>query len=598
MTDYVAPLPEMRFVLEETAGLDAIAKLPGFEDATPELVEQVLTEAGKFAAEVLAPLNRVGDEEGSRLENGAVVTPKGFREAYRAFADGGWNSVPFEPEWGGQGLPWSISIALQEMWSSANMSISLCPLLTQGAIEALQHHGSPEQKATYLPKLISGQWTGTMNLTEPQAGSDVGALRTRAVKDGDRYRITGQKIFITYGEQDLSENIVHLVLARVADAPPGTKGISLFIVPKFLPNPDGSLGARNDLRCLSLEHKLGIKASPTCVMAYGESDGGAIGFLVGEEQRGMEYMFTMMNNARLSVGVEGLAIGERALQQARAYARERVQSRPVDTKSGETATIVRHPDVRRMLMTMRALVEAMRALTYLNAAALDHARRAPDETERAKTLMRAELLTPLSKAWSTDRGFDVASLNIQIHGGLGFIESTGAAQHLRDIRIAPIYEGTNGIQAIDLVSRKLGRDQGGAMNALIAEMRGDLKGLTADGDPDLSALANALKAAIEDLAQATQWIVERLKSGLPQVLAGATPYLDLAGTTVGGWLLARQALAARRRLADGAKDDGYLSGKIATALFFATNILPRAHGFAAAVTGGGDSTLRIAPDQI
>jgi 3-(methylsulfanyl)propanoyl-CoA dehydrogenase len=598
MTDYVAPLSEMRFVLDETAGLDAIARLPGFEDATPELVDQVLTEAGKFAAEVLAPINRIGDEEGSRLENGAVVTPKGFPEAYRAFAEGGWNSVPFEAEWGGQGLPWSVAIALQEMWSSANMAFSLCPLLTQGAIEALQRHGSPEQKAAYLPKLISGEWTGTMNLTEPQAGSDVGALRTRAVKEGDRYRITGQKIFITYGEQDFSENIVHLVLARTPNAPAGTKGISLFIVPKFLPNPDGSLGARNDLRCLSLEHKLGIKASPTCVMAYGENDGGAIGFLVGEEQRGMEYMFTMMNNARLSVGVEGLAVAERALQQARSYARQRVQSRPVDAKDGEAAPIVRHPDVRRMLMTMRALVEAMRALTYLNAAALDHAKRAPDEAARAKALMRAELLTPLSKAWSTDRGTDVASINVQIHGGLGFIESTGAAQHLRDVRITPIYEGTNGIQAIDLVGRKLGRDRGAAMAALIAEMRADAKTLGAEGDKDLTVLTNALVPALDDLAKATQWIVERLKSGLPQLLAGATPYLDLAGTTVGAWLLARQALAARRRLAAGAEDAGYLSGKIATALFYAANILPRAHGLAAAVTDGADSTLRIAPDQI
>jgi len=598
MTDYVAPLCEMRFVLDEIAGLDAIAGLPGYEDATPELVDQVLTEAGRFAAEMLAPLNRVGDEEGSRLENGAVVTPKGFREAYRSFAEGGWNSVPFEAEWGGQGLPWSVAIALQEMWSSANMAFSLCPLLTQGAVEALQRHGSPEQQALYLPKLISGEWTGTMNLTEPQAGSDVGALRTRAVKEGERYRITGQKIFITYGEQDFSENIIHLVLARTANAPAGTRGISLFIVPKFLPNPDGSLGARNDLRCLSLEHKLGIKASPTCVMAYGESDGGAIGFLVGEEQRGMEYMFTMMNNARLSVGVEGLAVAERALQQARSYAHQRVQSRPVDAKDGYGATIIRHPDVRRMLMTMRALVEAMRALTYLNAAELDRAKRATDEAARSKALMRAELLTPLSKAWSTDRGVDVASLNIQVHGGLGFIESTGAAQHLRDVRITPIYEGTNGIQAIDLVGRKLGRDQGGAMAALIVEMRDDAKALSADGDKDLAALAGALSPALDDLARATQWIVERLKSALPQVLAGASPYLDLTGTTVGGWLLARQALAARRRLASGAADDGYLSGKIATALFYAGNILPRAGGFAAAVIGGADSTLRIAPDQI
>jgi alkylation response protein AidB-like acyl-CoA dehydrogenase len=598
MTDYAAPLPEMRFVLDEIAELRTIARLPGFEDATDELVDQILAEAGKFATGVLAPINRAGDEEGSRLENGAVVTPKGFREAYQAFAEGGWNSVPFETEWGGQGLPWTVSIALQEMWSSANMAFSLCPLLTQGAIEALQRHGSPEQKTSYLPKLISGKWTGTMNLTEPQAGSDVGALRTRAVKDGDCYRITGQKIFITYGEQDLSENIIHLVLARTPNAPAGTKGISLFIVPKFLPNADGSLGARNDLRCLSLEHKLGIKASPTCVMAYGETDGGAIGFLVGEEQRGMEYMFTMMNNARLSVGVEGLAIAERALQQARSYARERVQSRPVDAKSADPAPIIRHPDVRRMLMTMRSLVEAMRALTYLNAAALDHAKRAPDEAARSKALMRAELLTPLSKAWSTDRGIDVASLNIQIHGGLGFIESTGAAQHLRDVRIAPIYEGTNGIQAIDLVGRKLGRDQGGAMATLIADMRADVENLGAEGDQDLSALATALAPALDDLAKTTEWIVERLKSELPQVLAGATPYLDLAGTTVGGWLLARQALAARRRLAAGTDDDGYLPGKIATALFFAANILPRVHGLAAAVTNGADSTLRLPPDQV
>jgi alkylation response protein AidB-like acyl-CoA dehydrogenase len=598
MTEYVAPLSEMRFVLDEIAGLDAIANLPGYEDATPELVDQVLTEAGKFAAEMLAPLNRVGDEEGSRLENGAVVTPKGFRDAYRAFAEGGWNSVPFDSQWGGQGLPWALANALQEMWSSANMAFSLCPLLTQGAIEALQRHGSPEQQALYLPKLISGEWTGTMNLTEPQAGSDVGALRTRAVKEGERYRITGQKIFITYGEQDFSENIVHLVLARTPNAPAGTKGISLFIVPKFLPNPDGSLGARNDLRCLSLEHKLGIKASPTCVMAYGENDGGAIGFLVGEEQRGMECMFTMMNNARLSVGVEGLAVAERALQQARGYARQRVQSRPVDAKDSEAAPILRHPDVRRMLMTMRALVEAMRALTYLNASALDHAKRAPDEAARAEALARAELLTPLSKAWSTDRGTEVASLNIQVHGGLGFIESTGAAQHLRDVRITPIYEGTNGIQSIDLVGRKLGRDQGAAMAALIAEMRADAKTLSGHGDATLSSLAQSLTPAIDDLAETTQWILERLKSALPQVLAGATPYLELAATTVGGWLMARQALAARRRLASGASDDGYLSGKIATAEFYAFNILPRVHPLATAVSNGADSTLRLAPEQI
>jgi alkylation response protein AidB-like acyl-CoA dehydrogenase len=597
MTGYAAPLSEMRFVLDEIAGIAGIATLPGYEDATPELIDQILNEAGKFAAEVLAPLNQIGDQEGSRLENGLVATPKGFKEAYRAFTRGGWNGVPFETRWGGQGLPWALASALQEMWSSANMAFSLCPLLTQSAVEALQRHGSPEQQALYLSKLVSGEWAGTMNLTEPQAGSDVGALRTRAVKDGAHYRITGQKIFITYGEQDFTENIVHLVLARTTGAPAGTKGISLFIVPKFLPNPDGSLGSRNDLRCLSLEHKLGIKASPTCVMSYGEN-GGAVGFLVGEEQRGMEYMFTMMNNARLAVGIEGLAIAERALQQARSYARQRVQSRPAEARDGEPVAIIRHPDMRRTLMTMRALTDASRAIIYLAAGALDRAKREPDETARAAALARAELMTPIAKAWCTDRGVDVASLNIQVHGGLGYIEQTGAAQHLRDARIAPIYEGTNGIQAIDLVGRKLGRDRGAAMAALVAEMRADAATLPGSGDSDLAGIGRALGSALDDLDAATHWLVERLQKALPQALAGATPYLDLAGTAIGGWLMARQAAAARRRMAAEGAHDTFLAGKLATARFFADNLLPRTGALAAAVVNGAGSVLALAPEDV
>ena len=443
---YAAPLKDMRFVLEHVAGLDQIARLPGGDAADPELVEQILAQAGAFAAEQLAPLNVVGDRQGSRLENGVVRTPEGWREAYRQHVDGGWNSVPFEPDFGGQGVPWLVATAVNEMWQSANMAFALCPLLNMGAVELLSAHGSPEQKSVYLAKMVSGDWTGTMNLTEPQAGSDVGALRTRAVAENGHYRIKGQKIFITYGEHDLTENIVHMVLARTPDAPPGSRGISLFIVPKFLPGPDGRPKDRNDLRCVSLEHKLGIHASPTAVMAYGDNDG-AIGFLVGEENRGLEYMFTMMNNARLNVGLQGVAIAERAYQQACAYARTRVQGREFGA-SGKAAAvpIIRHPDVRRMLLTMRAATEAARALTYYAFAALDLAKRHPDAAERARHQARVDLLTPVAKAWSTDIGVEVASIGIQVHGGMGFIEETGAAQHLRDARIAPIYEGTNGIQ--------------------------------------------------------------------------------------------------------------------------------------------------------
>ncbi|MFQ6017378.1 MAG: acyl-CoA dehydrogenase family protein, partial [Kiloniellaceae bacterium] len=457
MTAYTAPIAEMRFVLDELAGLGEIAGFPGYEEAQPDLVGAVLEQAGRLAAEVLAPLNQPGDREGARYENGVVRTPKGFPEAYAQFVASGWGALPFDPAYGGQGLPWVVAMAVQEMWNSANLSFALAPLLTQGAVELLLAHGADRQKALYLPKMVSGEWTGTMDLTEPQAGSDLGALKTRAVMSGDHYLIAGQKVFISWGEHDCAENIVHMVLARTPDAPDGTAGISLFMVPKFLVNPDGSLGARNDLRCVSIERKLGIHASPTCVMAYGDS-GGAVGLLVGAENRGLECMFTMMNYARLAVGIQGLAIAERAYQQALAYARDRIQGRPIDSTDRTPVPIIRHPDVRRMLMTMKANNEAMRALAYTATAALDRAKRHPDAKRRAENQARVDLLTPVVKAWLTDSGCEMASLGVQIHGGTGFIEETGAAQYYRDARVLPIYEGTNGIQALDLVGRKILRD--------------------------------------------------------------------------------------------------------------------------------------------
>ncbi|MCH8924884.1 MAG: acyl-CoA dehydrogenase [Proteobacteria bacterium] len=592
MTGYSAPVRDMRFVLDELADLAGLARLPGYEEATPDLVEAVLEEAGKLASEVLAPLNQSGDREGVTLENGVVRTPTGFPEAYARFVEGGWGSLAFDPDYGGQGLPWTLAIAVQEMWNSANLSFALAPVLTQGTVELLQTHGTEAQKATYLPKLISGAWTGTMDLTEPQAGSDLGALKTRAVANGDHYLITGQKIFITWGEHDCAENIVHMVLARTPDAPAGTKGLSVFIVPKFLPAADGALGARNDLRCVSLEDKLGIHASPTCVMAYGDS-GGAVGYLMGEENRGMACMFTMMNNARVLIGLEGLAIGERAYQAALAYARERVQSHAIGSRGGGPVPIIRHPDVRRMLMTMKATNEAMRGLIYTAAAALDTAKRHPDAGVRAAAQARIDLLTPVVKAWLSDSGCEVASLGVQVHGGMGYIEETGAAQYYRDVRIACIYEGTNGIQALDLLTRKLLRDEGAAVGALLAEMAATLGELKADGNAD--GISEALAAGVESLAKTTDWLLETGAADLERAAAGATPYLRLFGTVVGGWLLARGALAAERRLSDGgeAEDRPFLEAKVATARFYADNILPRAAAEAAAVTRGADSTLAL-----
>ncbi len=583
MAEYEAPLREIRFVVEELVGLDEVTALPGCEDATPDLVRAVFEEAGKFGRDILSPINRTGDVEGSRLENGVVVTPKGFREAYQAYVEGGWNAIQFPPEIGGQGLPALVATPVFEMWDSANLAFMLCPVLTIAAVECLERFGSDAQKAKWVPKLVTGEWTGTMVLTEPGAGSDVGALRTRAVRDGDVYRISGQKIFTTWGEHDCTDNIVHMVLARTPDAPPGTRGISLFIVPKYLVNADGTLGDRNDLRAVSLEHKLGIHGSPTCVMQFGENDG-AVGYLVGEECRGMEYMFAMMNSARLAVGREGVGIAERAYQHAADYARERIQGRdPADPAAGEVA-IIRHPDVRRNLMTMRALTEATRALSYYVAARLDVARRHPDPEARAEAQARVDLLVPVVKAWSSDCGVEVASLGVQIHGGMGFIEETGAAQFYRDCRITPIYEGTNGIQAIDLVGRKVLRDRGEALAAFLAEMRAT--------EVKDAGIAAAFPAALDAVEAAAQWILDDPGEDPRRVLAGATPFLRALGLATGGWLMAKAANIA----AAGGDDPKFYAAKLATARFYAKNLLPQVAGYAAAATAGADEVMALAAD--
>src|SRR4051794_896551 len=579
---YAAPLAEMRFVI------DTVAPLGGA--VAPDVADAILEEAGKFAAAELDPLNRPADRIGSILENGVVRTPPGFREAYRRYVEGGWMGLACDPAHGGQGLPLALATPVVEMWNSACMSWALCPLLTFGAIDMLAAHGTPEQRRLYLDKLVPGEWTGTMNLTEPQAGSDLGALRTRAVSHqdarwGEHYRITGQKIFITYGDHDLTDNIIHKVLARTPDAPPGSRGISLFLVPKFLPDAEGRPGERNDLRPLRLEEKLGIHASPTCVMSYGEGDG-AIGWRIGEENRGLEAMFTMMNSERLGVGVQGVAIAERAYQQARDYARSRVQGQPVGMprNSGPTPPIIHHPDVRRMLLSMRAPTEAMRALAYFAAAAIDASRRPGDGEAQFRAQRRADLLIPVVKAWCTDLGVEVASTGIQVHGGMGYIEETGAAQYLRDARIAPIYEGTNGIQANDLVGRKLGRDRGEAARELIAEMRPTLGELGAGFD----AIRNPLETGIAALEKAT----EHLSGAEPALAAaGSVPYLQLFGTVAAGWLMARLALAARER------GGSFAAAKLATTRFYAEHFLARAPAYLPAITGGA-TVIGFDPDWL
>jgi len=580
---YQAPLKDMRFVLKELAGLEEVAKLPGYQDATPDTVDAILEEASKFASEVLDPINFSGDREGSKYADGAVRTPKGFQDAYRKFCEGGWNALPFEAEWGGQGLPRLVSTPVQEMWKSSNMSFSLCPLLTQGAIEALLLRGSDSLKKAYLPNMVGGKWTGTMNLTEPQAGSDLALVRTRAERSGDHYLISGQKIFITYGEHDLAENIVHLVLARTPDAPEGVKGISLFIVPKFVPNQDGTPGKRNTARCASIEHKLGIHASPTAVMVYDK----AVGYLVGEENRGLETMFIMMNAARFAVGLEGVAIAERAFQRALAFAKERLQGRDL-VGGGGAVPIIRHPDVRRMLMLMKSQAEAMRALAYTTAAALDYAHKHPDKEARKKHQAFADLMIPVVKGWCTETGIEVASLGVQVHGGMGFVEETGAAQYLRDARITTIYEGTTGIQAMDLVGRKIAREGGATAKAWTAE----LKKLDAQlsGHPEIrKALADGVKAVDE----CVDFIVGAKD---PRVqFAGAVPFLKLMGIVAGGWQMARAALIAEKKLGSG--DRSFLEAKIATARFYGDQVLVQAPGLRDTVVKGSACVMTLSEEQ-
>jgi len=614
MSEYSAPVDDMMFVLEHIAELDGLAAHEQFAHADLETAGALLDEAGRFMSSEVAPLNVPGDQQGLGFDEGVITHPDGFGEAYRKFVGAGWNGMAFDPDFGGGGMPWCVGLAVQEMLTSASMAFSLCPLLTQGAIDALLHHADETLQQTYLPKMISGEWSGTMNLTEPHAGSDVGALTSRAEPRPDgSYLITGTKIFITYGEHELADNIIHLVLARTPDSPPGTRGISLFLVPKFLVNPDGSLGERNDLRAVSTEHKIGIHASPTCVMSYGDN-GGAVGYMVGPEHGGMRAMFTMMNNARLSVGLQGLSLTERAYQQARDYAVERKQGRAIGTElpPGQSSPIVDHADVRRMLMTMRANAEAMRCVMYLNAAAIDESLSAADPDERAQADELVALLTPISKGWGTDLGVEMTSLGVQVHGGMGYVEETGAAQHWRDSRIAPIYEGTNGIQAADLAFRKLPLDGGKAMARLIGQIGETAAELAASDEADLKAISASLSAGAEAFGNAAMWLGTQLASAPNDVAAGSTPFMRLAGVVVGGWLLARSAQAAANLLAEQglsvaeARDAGgsgpsgpqFLADKIATAHFYATQILSGAAGLVPAVTGGADQFYAIPADRL
>ena len=592
MPQYAAPLQDMQFVINELVGLAEITAMPDCAEVTPELLEAVLGAAGKFAAEVLDPVNRSGDQQGAQLADGAVSAPAGFADAYQQFTAAGWNGLSAPVAFGGQSLPHLVAMAVQEMWNSANMAFCLCPMLTSGVVEALRLRGSAAQQKQYMEKLVSGEWSGTMNLTEPQAGSDLSAVRTLAVPAGDHYKIRGTKIFITWGEHDMAQNIVHLVLARTPDAPEGVKGISLFIVPKFLPHADGSPGARNDVRCVSIERKMGIHASPTCVMSYGE-EGGATGYLVGAEHRGLETMFIMMNHARLGVGLEGVAIAERAWQQALDYARTRVQGRAVGQKSGERVAIIRHPDVRRMLLTMKAQIEAMRALAYTASAALDKARHHADDGERARQQALVDLLIPIVKGWCTEQAIEIASTGVQIHGGMGFIESTGAAQYLRDARITAIYEGTTGIQAADLVGRKIGFEQGATAALLIAHMRRDIARLASPAPAEVAVLHAALSRALAALEAATQWVVQTFPAGANAVAAVSVPYLKLWGIVAGGWLMGRAAQIAATQLAAGKGDRRFYAAKIATARFYVEHILPQAPALAEEITGGAASVLAL-----
>jgi len=599
MDGYRAPLRDILFTLDHVVPLAELVREPALAHADPELVAGLLEEAGRFAAEVVAPTNREGDREGARLVDGSVITPASFHRAYDRYVEAGWGSVQHPEEFGGGGFPLLVATAVKELITSANMAFSLNPLLTTGAVYLLAHHGSAEQQQRYLPNMVTGRWSGTMNLTEPQAGSDVGAVTARAVPVGDgSYRIFGQKIYITYGDHDLAEQIVHLVLARLPDAPPGTKGISLFIVPKHQVEADGSLGARNDVQVISLEHKLGIHASPTCVMAFGEQGEGALGELVGDPHDGMRQMFTMMNDARLGVGLQGLAVAERAAQHAEAFALERRQGRAAGAPAGEQSAIAEHPDVRRMLIETRATIDAMRALCYANAHALDLAEHAGDPAVRREQQQLADLLTPLSKAWCTDLGVELTSTALQVFGGMGYVEETGVAQHLRDARIAPIYEGTNGIQAIDLVMRKLPVEDGASVLSLLDRLRPP-----ADHPAALADLVAPLSDAIDLAATLTRALLDR-RDRPQDMLAGATPYLRVLATVVASGFVARGAIAAQRLLdgtGDGATDGGtrkgadrdFLELRVARARVLIKRIVPSVHGLAAAVTAGADDLYAI-----
>ena len=592
MSEYIAPLKEMRFVMQELAGLDQVVSLPGCEEASPDVVDAILEEAARFSGEVLSPLNRVGDRDGARWKDTVVTTSPGFKDAYRPFVDNGWNGLGCDPEFGGQGLPKLLSTAVSEMWKSANHAFSLCPMLTQGAIEALMIAGTDEQKAAYLPNLVSGNWTGTMNLTEPSAGSDLAAVRSRAEPVGDgTYKVFGQKIFITYGEHDMTDNIVHLVLARTPNAPEGVKGISLFVVPKYLLKADGTPGERNDVYCVSIEHKLGIHGSPTAVLAFGDH-GGAIGTLVGEENRGLEYMFIMMNAARFNVGLEGQGDAERAYQRAVVYARDRVQGTEVGVRGGPKVPIIKHPDVRRMLLSMRARIEAMRALAYVTAAAQDNAHAHQDSVAREKARAFADLLIPVVKGWSTESAIDIASLGVQVHGGMGYIEETGAAQHLRDARITAIYEGTTAIQANDLIGRKIAREKGATILAVIADMRAAIAQL----DADLAHIGVRQSAAVDALERAVFWIVANFSTDPKAAHAGAVPFLYLFGIVAGGWQMGRAAVIARSKIAAG-ETDPFWAAKLATTRFYADHFLTQASGLAESVVAGAAGALELADDS-
>ena len=596
MSNYTAPIRDMQFVMNELADFDGVAALPGNDEVSSDLVDAILEEANKFASGVLAPLNWSGDQEGASWNEGNVKTATGWKDAYRQFAESGWTALACDPEYGGQGLPKLLSTAVMEMWKSANMAFSLCPMLTTGAIESLMLRGSDEQKTMYLPKMVSGEWTGTMNLTEPQAGSDLAAVRTKAEPQGDgTYLISGQKIFITYGDHDMTDNIIHLVLARLPDAPEGVKGISLFVVPKFMVNADGSLGARNDVHCVSIEHKLGIHASPTCVLAFGDNSG-AVGTLIGEANRGLEYMFIMMNEARFAVGMEGLALSERAYQHALQYAKDRIQGTEAGVRGGPKVSIIHHADVRRMLMSMKSQTEAMRALAYVVGAATDFAHHHDDQAVRAQKQAFVDLMIPVVKGWLTENSIEVASTGVQVHGGMGFIEETGAAQHLRDARITTIYEGTTAIQANDLIGRKIARENGVTIKALVAEMRQVEAQLDA-ADPALAAIRRSLSAGVTAVEEAVAYILSTYNEDIKAASVGSVPFLKLLGIVAGGWQMARAALVAKKKLAEQAGEAGFYTAKLATARFYADHVMAQAPGLSYAVVNGAAGALEL-PEEL